>query len=86
MARMDCTYANVLLRLRPSLNAIGKAIIVSRYLLEAAAYTLSLSLVIEVNKATAWDCQYLSDFPKMLIRQKSVFRGSHHQPTQQSLD
>ena len=60
-----------------SLNAIGKAIIVSPYLLvaahhrisRAAAATLfSLSLaIIEVNKSLGKYCQYLSKFLRMLI-------------------
>ena len=56
-----------------SLNAIGKAIIVSPYLLVAAhhrsrAALLSLSLaIIEVNKSFGKYCQYLSKFLRMLI-------------------
>ena len=58
-----------------SLNAIGKAIIVSPYLLvaarsraAAAATLLSLSLaIIEVNKSFGKYCQYLSKFLRMLI-------------------
>ena len=59
-----------------SLNAIGKAIIVSPYLLvaahhrsrAAAATLLSLSLaIIEVNKSLGKYCQYLSKFLRMLI-------------------
>ena len=67
-----------------SLNAIGKAIIVSPYLLVAAhhrsrAALLSLSLaIIEVNKSLGKYCQYLSKFLRMLIGWGAI---THHGST-----